>query len=482
MHEKLSFELSIPGRTGFSLPELDVPEVSIDKLISKKYLRATPSQLPELSEIETMRHFIALSIMNHHVDKDFYPLGSCTMKYNPKINEDIARFPGFSNTHPMTDNTLCQKTLALMYDLSTYLAEISGMDAVTLQPAAGAHGELTGLMMIRAYHENQGNPRKNILIPDSAHGTNPASVTISGYQAIQIKSNEHGLVAVDDLKNHLDENTAALMLTNPNTLGLFEVQSKQISELLKQVGALLYMDGANLNALLGIIRPGDLGFDVLHFNLHKTFSTPHGGGGPGSGPVGVNKKLVDFLPVPVLTHKDGKYFLDADRSKSIGKISSFYGNFSVMVKAYAYIRHLGADGLAQISQNAIINANYLMHKLKNIFELPYPGPTMHEFVLSGIRQREKGVKTLDMVKRLLDFGFHAPTAYFPLIVREAMMIEPTETESKQTLDRFIDAMLAIAKEVEDDPEKVKGAPYTTVVSRLNEVKAAKMADYRYHFK
>jgi len=335
--------------------------------------------------------------------------------------------------------------------------------------------------MIRAYHENQGNPRKNILIPDSAHGTNPASVTISGYQAIQIKSNELGLVDPEDLKKHLDEDTAALMLTNPNTLGLFEIQSKQISELLKQVGALLYMDGANLNALLGIIRPGDLGFDVLHFNLHKTFSTPHGGGGPGSGPVGVSKKLVDFLPIPVITQHGDKYFLDSNRPKSIGRISSFYGNFSVMVKAYTYIRMLGAVGLYQISQNAIINANYLMNKLKDVFDLPYEGPAMHEFVLSGCRQRKQGVKTLDMAKRLLDYGFHAPTAYFPLIVREAIMIEPTETESKQTLDRFINTMLTIAKEVEEDPEKVKHAPYTTPVSRLDEAKAAKMADYRFHF-
>ena len=481
MFEKLSFELSEPGRTGISLPEFEVAEVAIEELIPKKFLRAMPARLPELSEIETIRHFIALSIMNHHVDKDFYPLGSCTMKYNPKINEDIARFPGFSNIHPMTDSELCQSALALLYDLSTYLAEIAGMEAVTLQPAAGAHGELTGLMMIRAYHENQGNPRKNILIPDSAHGTNPASVTISGYQAIQIKSNELGLVDPEDLKKHLDEDTAALMLTNPNTLGLFEIQSKQISELLKQVGALLYMDGANLNALLGIIRPGDLGFDVLHFNLHKTFSTPHGGGGPGSGPVGVSKKLVDFLPIPVITQHGDKYFLDSNRPKSIGRISSFYGNFSVMVKAYTYIRMLGAVGLYQISQNAIINANYLMNKLKDAFDLPYEGPAMHEFVLSGCRQRKQGVKTLDMAKRLLDYGFHAPTAYFPLIVREAIMIEPTETESKQTLDRFINTMLTIAKEVEEDPEKVKHAPYTTPVSRLDEAKAAKMADYRFHF-
>ncbi|MBN1350252.1 aminomethyl-transferring glycine dehydrogenase subunit GcvPB [candidate division KSB1 bacterium] len=481
MPEKLSFELSREGRIGYSLPESNLQEPDIEKLVPGRFIRKTRARLPELSEIETIRHFIALSVMNHHVDKAFYPLGSCTMKYNPKINEDISRLPGFANVHPKCEDNLAQGALKLMHELSNYLSEISGMAATTLQPAAGAHGELTGLMMIRAYHENQGNTRKTILIPDSAHGTNPASVTISGYEAIEIKSNADGLVDLDDLKAHLNEDTAALMLTNPNTLGFFEIQSKAISELIHKTGALLYMDGANLNALLGIVRPGDLGFDVLHFNLHKTFSTPHGGGGPGSGPVGVSSKLIDFLPNPEITLHDGLFKLSNTHPKSVGKVATFYGNFAVFVKAYSYIRMLGSEGLSQVSQNAIINANYLLSQLKESFDFPYSTPAMHEFVLSGTRQREKGVKTMDIAKRLLDFGFHAPTTYFPLIVREAIMVEPTETEAKQTLDSFIEALKRIAREVDEEPDIVRSAPTATPVSRLDDVKAAKLSDYRFSF-
>lgn len=476
---KLLFELSVDNRKGYSLPQLQVTKKEIHDLIPERFIRKQPAQLPQLSENEVIRHFIALSTMNHHVDKGFYPLGSCTMKYNPKINETIANSTCLKDLHPMQSTRLTQGALALMHDLSELLCEISGMKAVSLQPAAGAHGELVGLMLIRAYHEHSGNPRENILIPDSAHGTNPASVTISGYNSIKIKSNDKGLVDLDDLKKNLNEHSAALMLTNPNTLGLFETQLSEINQLLNQAGALLYMDGANLNALLGIIRPGDVGVDVLHFNLHKTFSTPHGGGGPGSGPVGVSEKLIDFLPVPRVEKKDHHYYLDYNYPKSVGRVHSFYGNFGVMIRAYVYIRMLGAAGLKRVSQNAIINANYLMKLLEDQFQLPYPGPAMHEFVLSGSRQKEKGVTTADMAKRLLDFGFHAPTIYFPLIVREAMMIEPTETESKETLDQFAEYMIQIANEIDSNPELVRSAPHTTPVSRLDEVRAVKQPDMKF---
>ena len=476
---KLLFELSVENRKGYSLPPIQVPKKEITDVIPDRFVRKQPAGLPQISENEVVRHFIALSTMNHHVDKGFYPLGSCTMKYNPRINETVANSSCLKELHPMQNTRLTQGALAVMYELSEYLCEISGMKAVTLQPAAGAHGELVGLMLIRAYHENLGNPRENILIPDSAHGTNPASVSISGYNSIKIKSNDKGLVDLDVLKKNLNEKTAALMLTNPNTLGLFETQLKEIKKLLNQAGALLYMDGANLNALLGIIRPGDVGVDVLHFNLHKTFSTPHGGGGPGSGPVGVSEKLIDFLPVPRITKKESQYQFDNNYPKSIGRVHSFCGNFGVMIRAYVYIRMLGAKGLKRVSENAIINANYLMKLLKDHFQLPYPGPAMHEFVLSGSRQKEKGVATSDMAKRLLDFGFHAPTIYFPLIVREAMMIEPTETEAKETLDQFAECMIQIANEVENNPELVRNSPHTTPVSRLDEVRAVKQPDIRF---
>ncbi len=476
---KLLFELSVENRRGFSLGSATVPEKKLSEMIPQKFLRQQPARLPEVSENEVVRHFITLSTMNHHIDKGFYPLGSCTMKYNPKINEQVVSSSCLKDLHPMQHQTLTQGALALMYELSEFLCEIAGMKAVTLQPAAGAHGELTGLMLIRAYHENLGDPRENILIPDSAHGTNPASVTISGYNAVKIKSNDRGLIDLDDLKRHLNDRTAALMLTNPNTLGLFERQLPEVNRLLNEVGALLYMDGANLNALLGIVRPGDVGVDVLHFNLHKTFSTPHGGGGPGAGPVGVSEKLVEFLPVPRIVKHGTQYHLKDDYPKSIGRIHSFYGNFAVMIRAYTYIRMLGAEGLKRVSQNAIINANYLMKLLSGHFELPYPGPAMHEFVLSGSRQKDKGVSTADMAKRLLDFGFHAPTIYFPLIVREAIMIEPTETESKETLDQFADCLIKIAQEAETDPDRVRNAPYTTPVGRLDEARAVKQPDLRY---
>jgi len=477
MPEKLIFEKGVHGRRGYSLESLDVPREK--EPLPPRFLRQSDPQLPELSEVEVIRHFIALSQMNYHVDKGMYPLGSCTMKYNPKINEKVARLEGFVALHPLQDEEDVQGALRIMYELGNYLCELAGLKAISLQPAAGAHGELTGLMMIRAYHQEKGDPRRKVILPDSAHGTNPASTTISGYQAVQIRSNSQGLIDLDDLKAKLDEDVAALMLTNPNTLGLFESQVAEISRMVHEVGALLYMDGANLNALLGITRPGDIGFDVVHFNLHKTFSTPHGGGGPGSGPVGVSEKLVDFLPVPVIERAGDRFYLDYDRPKSIGRVSTFYGNFGVMIKAYVYIRMLGEKGLRRVSENAIINSNYLLARLRKSYHLPYSTLPMHEFVLSGKLQKEKGVRTLDIAKRLLDYGFHAPTIYFPLIVEEALMIEPTETEPKEVLDRFADVMIQIAREAEEDPELVRGAPYTTPVSRLDEALAARRLNLRY---
>ena len=480
MSQPMIFELSSPGRQGTTLPTLDVPEKPTAALIPEPFLRKEAARLPEVNEMDVVRHYIALSVKNHHVDKGFYPLGSCTMKYNPKINETLAREDGFAGIHPFGPESISQGALQVMGKLSDALCNIAGMDCITLQPSAGAQGEMTGIKMVRAYHEKNGNPRSKIILPDSAHGTNPASATISGYQTVQVKSNEKGLIDLEDLKAHLNEDVACLMLTNPNTLGLFESQICEISQLVHDVGALMYMDGANLNALLGIIRPGDVGFDVVHFNLHKTFSTPHGGGGPGSGPVGIKRKLSDFLPVPVIVQKNNEYHLEYDRPNSIGKIQGFFGNFGIMVRAFVYISMLGAQGLANVSQKAIINANYLMKKLEKYFDLPHTQYAMHEFVLSGDRQKANGIKTLDMAKRLLDFGFHAPTIYFPLIVHEAMMIEPTETESKETLDAFVEAMIKIAEECETNPERIIESPKSTPVSRLDEAKAARELNINYY--
>ena len=493
MPEPLIFELSSPGRKGYSLPEPDVPVKPIEELLPAEALRTTPPDLPEVSEVDVVRHFTRLSSMNYHPDRAMYPLGSCTIKHNPRVNEDIAALPGFARIHPLQPDETCQGAIRLMLELGEYLAEISGMDTVTLQPSAGAHGELTSLMMIRAYHERAGNPRRKVIIPDSAHGTNPASVTQVGYEAVQITTNERGLIDIEQLADVMDEDVAAFMLTNPNTLGLFESQVREIARIVHDVGAFLYMDGANMNAILGITRPGDMGFDVVHFNLHKTFSTPHGGGGPGAGPVGVRGELADFLPTPLpVKDNKGHYDLDYDRPHTIGRIRSFTGSFGMMVRAYAYIRSNGPDGLRQVSENAILNANYLMRRLEAYYSravkvhgaeketpIPHDVPCQHEFVASGSRFRKKGVRTLDIAKRLLDFGFYAPTIYFPLIVPEAIMIEPTETESKESLDSFIDAMLTIAKEIEEDPEKVIGAPYTTPITRLDEAQAARHPDLRY---
>ncbi|MBE3569757.1 MAG: aminomethyl-transferring glycine dehydrogenase subunit GcvPB [Bacillales bacterium] len=478
--QPLIFEISKSGRIGYSLPELDVPKVEMADILPTEYIRQNEPDLPEVSELDIMRHYTSLSKRNHGVDSGFYPLGSCTMKYNPKINEDVARLEGFRHIHPLQDEETVQGSLELMYDLQEHLKEITGMDEVTLQPAAGAHGEWTGLMMIRAYHEAQSDyKRTKVIIPDSAHGTNPASATIAGFDTITVKSNEQGLVDLEDLRRVAGEDTAALMLTNPNTLGLFEENILEIAEIIHQVGGKLYYDGANLNAVLSKARPGDMGFDVVHLNLHKTFTGPHGGGGPGSGPVGVKKEFIPYLPKPVLTKKDGSYVWDEERPHSIGRVKPYFGNFGILVRAYTYIRSMGPDGLKAVSENAVINANYMMRKLAPYYELPYDRHCKHEFVLSGKRQKKLGVRTLDIAKRLLDFGFHPPTIYFPLNVEECLMIEPTETESKETLDSFIEAMIQIAKEAEEQPEIVQEAPHTTVIRRLDETAAARKPILRF---
>jgi glycine dehydrogenase subunit 2 len=472
-------ELSSPGRRSHLLPGLDVPERGLKNLIPEKFLRPSAPPLPETSEVDVVRHFTNVSELNYHVDKGMYPLGSCTMKYNPKVNEATCRLPGFAAIHPYQPEETVQGAIQLMWELGQYLSEISGMAEVSLQPVAGAHSELVGMLMVRAYHEKKGNPRRRVLIPDSAHGTNPASSASTGYESVEIKSNEKGLVDLAALRTAMDENVAALMLTNPNTLGLFETQIKEIGEIVHAKGGLVYLDGANLNALLGIFRPGDAGVDVMHFNLHKTFSTPHGGGGPGGGGVGASKELAPFLPIPLASKKGEKYSFDYNRPDSIGNVHAFYGNFGVMVRAWTYIRMLGEKGLRRASENAIINANYAMRLLQEYYDLPYKQNCMHEFVLSGDRQLEHGVKTKDIAKRLLDYGLHAPTVYFPLIVHEALMIEPTETESRESLDRFVDAMVSIAREARENPQMVLNAPHTTPVKRLDEAGAARNLNVRW---
>ncbi|OZI11930.1 glycine dehydrogenase (aminomethyl-transferring) [Bacillaceae bacterium SAS-127] len=476
----LIFEMSQPGRIGYSLPELDVPEQDLSHLLPAGYVREEEPELPEVSELDIMRHYTALSKRNHGVDSGFYPLGSCTMKYNPKINEDVARFDGFAHIHPLQAEETVQGALELMYDLQEHLKEITGMDEVTLQPAAGAQGEWTGLMLIRAFHEANGDfQRTKVIVPDSAHGTNPASATVAGYETVTVKSGDDGLVDIEDLKRVVDETTAALMLTNPNTLGLFEENIVEMAEIIHSVGGKVYYDGANLNAVLSKARPGDMGFDVVHLNLHKTFTGPHGGGGPGSGPVGVKEDLIPFLPKPVLVKEGETFKFDYDRPQAIGRVKPYYGNFGINVRAYTYIRSMGPDGLKAVTEYAVLNANYMMRRLAPYFDLPFDRHCKHEFVLSGKHQKKLGVRTLDIAKRLLDFGYHPPTIYFPLNVEECIMIEPTETESKETLDAFIDAMIQIAKEAEENPEIVQEAPHTTVVGRLDETMAARKPILRY---
>lgn len=477
MTEPLIFEMGASGRTSSPMPECDVPVRRPEDLIPGGLMRKKPPALPEVGEREVALHFTRLSSLNYGVDTGFYPLGSCTMKYNPKINEFAAGLPGFARLHPYQDEEQVQGALKLMYQTQCYLAEITGMDQFTLQPAAGAHGEFTGLLMIKAYHGHRGDTGRNkVIVPDSSHGTNPATAALCGMEVRQIKSGPGGTVDLDALKAALGGDTAAVMLTNPNTLGLFEKDITEIAGAVHRAGGLLYCDGANMNAVMGISRPGDMGFDVIHLNLHKTFATPHGGGGPGSGPVGVKASMAPFLPSPVVTHgpDSGKYRLDENRPLSIGKVRSFYGNFGVVVKAYTYIRAVGGQGLREASENAVINANYLFSLIKGAYRVPFDRYCMHEFVVSppdGFR--EAGLHTVDIAKRLMDYGFHPPTIYFPLIVEEALMVEPTETESKDTLDSFAGAMLKIAGEGRENPDLLKEAPHVTPVSRLDEVTAAR---------
>jgi glycine dehydrogenase subunit 2 len=472
---KTIFEKSRPGRATEYAPAPTPGEPPIESLLPPEALRTKPPALPEVSELEIVRHFTELSHRTFSIDGNFYPLGSCTMKYNPRINEKIAALPGFAGIHPLQPPEDVQGLLTLMRDLERMLAEIAGMDAVTLQPAAGAHGELTGILLIRAWQLARGESGRNeLLIPDSAHGTNPATASLASYKTVNLKTDARGGVDLADLQAKLSPRTAGMMITNPSTLGLFEENIQEISRRVHEAGGLMYMDGANMNAIQGKARPGDFGIDVMHFNLHKTYSTPHGGGGPGSGPVACKAHLEPFLPVPRIVPGEAGLRLDAARPQSIGKVKSFWGNVGMHVRAYTYLRAHGPEGVRRNAEHAVLNANYLMARLRKHFRVAYPRPCMHEFVLDNtVYERKTGVRTLDMAKRLLDFGFHPPTIYFPLIVHEAMMIEPTETESRETLDAFADAMIRIAQEAKTDPEKVKTAPHTMPVKRLNEVKAAK---------
>ena len=471
-NEGLVFEKSAPGKRGYKLPPLDVPEVDAKAELGAAY-REDKAGLPELSEIEIIRHFTRLSTWNYAIDLGMYPLGSCTMKYNPRVNEFVARIEGLAEAHPYRPESLAQGILEVIDLLQRCLIEITGMDTITLQPAAGAHGEFTGILLVRAWHESRGNARRKIIIPDSAHGTNPATAAICGYQVENLKSNPQGGIDLEALERQVDEDTAALMLTNPSTLGVFENEIHKIADILHAKGALLYMDGANMNALVGKVRPGDFGVDVMHLNLHKTFSTPHGGGGPGSGPVACKKFLEPFLPAPVLLKKDGNLHWEYDRPQSVGRVRAFYGNTGMFIRALAYILANGPDGLRQTTEDAVLNANYIRKNLEDLYDLPYKTPSMHEVVFSDKRQAAKGVKTGDIAKRLIDYGFHPYTVSFPLIVHGALMIEPTESESLEELDLFIEAMRSIAKEVEETPELVKSAPHSTRVSRLDEVQAAR---------
>lgn len=473
--EKTIFELSGEGKKGINLPSPEFEETGIPEDLLRKEIE----DFPQLSQTEVVRHFTRLSSLNHSIDHGFYPLGSCTMKHNPKLNETLASLKGFTSVHPNLPENLVQGCLELIYSLEGALKKLTEMDRVTLLPAAGAHGELVGMMMIRKAHQVKGNPRKIVLIPDSAHGTNPASSVFAGYQTKEIKSNEQGMIDLSLLEREVNEDVAALMLTNPNTLGIFETNIKEISEILHKKGAYLYLDGANFNAFVGQFSPKRMGVDVMHLNLHKTFSTPHGGGGPGSGPVAVVKEFENFLPVPVVEKGKEGYYLNYNIPHSIGRVRSFYGQFGVLVRAYSYILQLGIEGFKEVSRISVLLANYIRKSLEGTYKLKYDAPTMHEVVFDDSFQEKKGVKNMDIAKRLLDFGVHPPTVSFPLIVHGALMIEPTETESKEEIDHFIFAMKRIAEEIEQDPEFVKGAPYTTPVLRLDEVKAARQPKLRW---
>ncbi|MBA2367385.1 MAG: aminomethyl-transferring glycine dehydrogenase subunit GcvPB [Actinobacteria bacterium] len=475
------FELSRPGRRAWSLPEADVDGPSLEELLPEAHRRAQPPNLPELSELDLVRHYTRLSQRNWAIDVGAYPLGSCTMKYNPKLSEEAASLPGMRDLHPFEDDDLVQGALELLGTLELALCEATGMARMTFQPAAGAQGELTGLLIMRAYHDAAGDPRRRVIIPDSAHGTNPASVTLAGFEAHETPSDERGLVDLGALREALADDVAGLMLTNPNTLGLFERDIAEIATSVHDAGGLLYYDGANFNSIVGLVRPGDMGFDIVHLNLHKTFATPHGGGGPGSGPLGVVERLEPFLPSPVLEWDEGaeRWSWDHDRPRSIGRIHSFHGNFGINLRAYCYLRSLGPAGLRQVAERAVLNANYLRALIEEAFPTAYPGPCMHEFVSSAARLKRLGVRATDVCKRLIDFGFHPPTIYFPLVVEEALMVEPTETESKETLDSLAAALNQIADEAEGDPELLRSAPITTPVRRPDEARAARQLRVRW---
>ena len=475
MSNKLIIELSSEGRTGYRFPEIDVPVTPMKDQISSSLLRESIPELPEVSEVDIIRHYNSLSKRNFGVDAGFYPLGSCTMKYNPKINEDVGSFPGFTGIHPLQSEESVQGYLEMLYETTKSLCEITGMKWGTLQPFAGAHGEFTGMKLFKAYFKKNGDTKRTkILVPTSAHGTNPASARISGFQVEEITADKRGLVSVENLKEHLTDEVAGIMLTNPNTLGLFEKDIIEIARLVHEAGGLLYYDGANMNAIMGKVRPGDMGFDVIHLNLHKTMSTPHGGGGPGAGPVFVSERLVEFLPTPDIKKDGDTYSFDNDLPNTMGRVSGFYGNMAVLVRAYAYIITMGSDGLQKASEYAVLNANYLKEKLKKTYHLYYDNVCMHEFVLSAKKMKEEfGISALDIAKGLLDYNVHPPTIYFPLIVPEAIMIEPTETESKETLDSFVDAMIEIYKKAKENPEELHEAPITTSVRRVDEVMAVK---------
>lgn len=482
--ESLVFEKSSPGHRGLDLPTVGVDIEKPEELLPSVALRTEPPGLPELSEPEVVRHYTRLSQLNHAVDTGFYPLGSCTMKYNPKMNDELASLPGFIDVHPYQREEEVQGILRLMWELEQAICSLTGMSRVSFQPSAGAQGELVGILMIRAYHRSRGDHgRTTILVPDTAHGTNLASAAMAGYKVVELGSSDRGLIDLETLKAHLSDNTAGLMLTNPNTLGLFEEDILEITQLVHDAGGLVYYDGANLNAIVGRVRPGDMGMDVVHLNLHKTFSTPHGGGGPGAGPVAVKETLEPFLPTPlVLRQADGQkpeFVLDWNRPHSIGRVKGFYGNIAVLIRAYAYILRMGGDGLRRASEDAVLNANYLRVRLRDRYHVPYDRPCMHEFVASAIWQKKQGVQARDIAKRILDFGMHAPTVYFPLTVPEALMIEPTETESLATLDRFVEVMRGIADECEEHPEVVQNAPHNTPVRRPDEVEAARHPVLRY---
>jgi glycine dehydrogenase subunit 2 len=473
LNEPLVFEQGCPGRRAYALPDSGIPQKRAEDLLPVDTLRPEIEGLPEISEVDVVRHYTRLSQWNYAIDLGFYPLGSCTMKYNPKINEDLGSLPGFAQTHPYQGEAISQGILRLMYELQGMLAEVVGLHAVSLQPSAGAHGELAGMLMIRTYHTHRGAPRDKVVIPDSAHGTNPASSTLCHYRAVSLKSDSRGLISPETLAEAMDENVAALILTNPNTLGLFEEDIAQLAEIAHSKGGLVYCDGANLNALLGVARFGDMGVDIVHINLHKTFSTPHGGGGPGAGPVAVRENLAYYLPLPVVGKEGDRFILKGDSPHSIGRMRAFYGSLGVLVRAYAYILSMGPEGLREAAQVAVLNANYLRTKLKPWYHLPYDRICKHECVFSDKLQAPHGVQTAHIAKRLMDYGFHPPTVYFPLIVSGALMIEPTETESRETLDQFVAAMESIAREAREDPEVVIKAPWKTKVTRLDETEAAR---------